>query len=375
MDNRKTILIITSWYPNEHSAYSGIFIQEQAKALSRDFNVIVVAVKVDYSRFSPFFKYEIKKQENGLLKECRLTVLKSFPVYNQFNFFTTIQHFLAKEFKDTKIDLIHCHVSYPAGVAGYFYSRMKKIPYVITEHYGGFTGLFRTWFHKKLALLALRSADLVTTVSRASKEIMSRYINNEILVMPNMIDVSKFSIKKTKNNVINAGFLGGLNTNVKGLDILLKAAAKLKNDKIIYHIAGGGELLELYKQMAVDLKIADKCIFYGPLKPEQTPAFYNRLDFFILPSRRESFGVVLLEALASGVPLIASRCGGPEEIVTSDVGILIEKENVNELKQAITDISKRQFNCEKLRIYAESKFGEQIFLTAVSAVYHKVIVK
>lgn len=377
MKNKKTILIITSWYPNKKSAYSGIFIQEQAKVLSRDYSIIVVAIKVDYNRFSPCIKYEVKKQNNGSLEEIRLTVLKSFPVYNQFNFFAAVQRFLTKEFKDTKIDLIHSHVSYPAGVAAYFFSRVQKIPFILTEHYGGFTGLFRTWFHKKLALLALRNANLVTTVSRASKEIMSRYIDNEITVIPNMIDVSKFSIKKTKSDVINAGFMGGLNTDVKGLDILLQAAAKMKNYNIMFHIAGGGELLEFYKQMAADLKIAERCIFYGALKPEETPAFYNKLNFFILPSRRESFGVVLLEALASGLPIVASKCGGPEEIVTNDVGILVEKDNPVAMAAGLLKMIKEinNYSPDLLRREAEQRFGAERLRKEIEVIYEEAMGK
>ncbi len=375
MENKKNVLILTSWYPSEESVYSGIFIQEQAKALSKDFNIIVVVIKVDYTRFAPFFKYEVKRQGSGCLKEYRLTVLKSFPVYNQFNFFAAVQRVLTNEFADINIDLIHSHVSYPAGVAGYFYSKIRKIPLIITEHYGGFTGLFRTWFHKKLALMALRNADSVTTVSRASKEIISRYIDNEIMIIPNMIDVSKFSIEKTKGDVIHAGFMGGLNTNVKGLDILLQAAGKLKKEQILFHIAGGGDLLEFYKQYAAELSLADKCVFYGPLKPEQTPSFYNRLDIFILPSRRESFGVVLLEALASGVPVIAARCGGPQEIVTNDVGILIEKENPGALAEGILKIigERNSYAPERLRQEVDQRFGVDRIRKKMQVLYKQVM--
>jgi len=375
MKQKKTILMLTSWYPDKNSIYSGIFIQEQARAMSRDFNIIVAAIKIDYSRFSPFMNYKIIKTGSSNFIEYQITVFRSFPVYNQFNFFITILKSLNRDLASHHFDLIHCHVSYPAGVAGYYYSKMKKIPFIITEHYGGFTGLFRSIIHKKLLLNALEHANLVTTVSNASKEIMARYIKNEITVVPNLIDVYRFSIKKETDSKINVGFMGGLDTNTKGLDILLTAISEMPNKNIILHIAGAGKLLNTYKQMTKELNISDKCIYYGGIKPENVPTFYNRLDFFILPSRRESFGVVLLEAMASGLPVIATRCGGPEDIVTDETGILVEPENPNLLANGIKELIERKtdFNSEHIRSIAESKFGISSYSKRMQVLYNKII--
>ena len=377
MAKKANILVIASWYPKDKTDFSGIFIKEQVEILSKKFRLVVVNPIVDYKSFNPFGKPKINRSlENGV-EVIRIEKKRSFPIYNQWNFLRIVQKVIHKEIINEKIDLIHAHVSYPGGVIAMMLAKKLRIPYMITEHYGGFVGLFRSKIHKFLIIRALNNAYLITTVSNYSAKIIKNFTSTPIEIIPNVIDISKFDLKQTKekHKRVVAGFLGGLDTQVKGLDILLKALNHLKNENLKVIIGGSGKLLPYYMELAKKLNVEDKCEFLGLIPAEKRYEFFKDLDFFILPSRHESFGLVLLEAMASGIPVLATRCGGPEEIVEENTGFLVEKENPESLAKGIQKMIKNlsKFNPIEIRNRVNQKFGKEVFLQKMVEVYNSVL--
>ncbi len=378
MVKKLRIAVITSWFPKDQADFSGIFIREQVEVLGERFQIDVVHPEIDYSVFRPFFSKRISEFEIKGIPVIRIQVRQSFPIFNQWNFLVATKHYIVNRLKDQKIDLIHCHVSYPAGVLGMLVANRLGVPFVITEHYGDFVGLFRTPIHKYLILRAMSKAAGISTVSQYSRRIIQRFTNTPITVVPNVIDVSKFSLiknKKPEKREIMAGFLGGLDTDVKGLDILLRAVAELPRLPLVIKIGGDGKLLGHYKGLARQLGLAEKCIFMGKIPVDRRFEFFNSLDFFILSSRHESFGVVLLEAMASGLPVVATRCGGPEEIVDKENGILVEKENPPALAKGLQIMIKQYalFDPLKIRTRVARYFGKEAFLTRMEKFYLGVL--
>jgi glycosyltransferase involved in cell wall biosynthesis len=161
----------------------------------------------------------------------------------------------------------------------------------------------------------------------------------------------------------------------KGLDILIKSVSLLKDMDLMVHIGGDGILLEKFKKLAKESGVFEKCKFYGEILTEDIPGFYSRLDVFVLASRDETFGVVVVEAMASGLPVIATDCGGPKEIITRDTGLLVEKENPAELARAIKYISENLhlYNRDSIRKYTEEKFGQMSFVESVTHFYQDVL--
>jgi glycosyltransferase involved in cell wall biosynthesis len=372
------ILILTHSYPDSINRWRGVFVQEQAKALSTIHDVIVVNFKVDYKHFAPFSKYSFVRKENDGITEYELTTGRSFPVINQLKYLLNTYSFLKKEiFRNNKIDIIHSHLSYPAGFLGTIISKRRNIPNIITEH-SSIGKYFRSFIHKICVRYALKNSRGVVCVSKALREEILRIINREVSVIPNVIDFEKFRLARPEtDNGINIGFLGSLDNNNKGLDVLLKSASLLKNRDVILHIGGKGILFDSFVKMAEESGLKESCRFYGGILPEKVADFYTKLDFFVLPSRYETFGIVLVEAMACGLPVIATRCGGPEEIVTSSTGLLVSKENVQELSEAISFMSGNllMYDREGIRNYVKDKFGQKAFLTSISQVYENVLLK
>ena len=370
------ICIITSWYPTDDCPYNGIFVQEQAFALSKDHKVILIAVNVDYSSKLSFFTKTIHKSNQRAFDEYYLTVNRSLPIFNQYNFLRTAYKSIKKILHTKNIEIIHSHVSYPSGILAYWLSKSLNIPYCITEHSSPFESLFRSIFHKSLVFKAMKKADSLITVSKSSEINISKYLRKEIAIVHNLLSDNKLRpIKKIASEIFHLGFLGGLNTDQKGLDILLKAININENkDFINLHIGGDGLLLESYKDMARQLNLEEMCHFYGSIKPDEVQSFMQKLDIFVLSSRHETFGIVAIEAMACGVPIVATNCGGPQEYVDAENGVLTENESIEGLSAGISKIINNYsiFDRKKIQSKVFEKFGTTAFLKNINLIYEQL---
>jgi glycosyltransferase involved in cell wall biosynthesis len=372
------ILVLTHSYPDEINKWRGVFIQEQVKALSIKHEVTLVYFKVDYSHFSPFTRYSFKETRNGRITEYEVTTARSFPVINQVKYLTNTYRFIKKEiFQKQKPDIIHCHLSYPAGFLGTIIQKLDGIPCIITEH-TWIKKYFRSAIHKLCVKYALNNCSCILPVSEALKDDIQNYSRNKIRVVPNVIDSARFPlIKKEKGEYLNFGLLGGLSNYRKGLDILMESASMLPLMNFRIHIGGTGTLIDVFKKKARDLDIEEKCIYYGEIKPEKVTEFYSQLDFFVLASRDETFGMVVIEAMSCGLPVIATRCGGPAEIVKPFTGLLVQSENVHELADAIFKMSGTldSYDRASIKKYASDTYGYEAFINYISPVYEEIVRK
>ena len=115
--------------------------------------------------------------------------------------------------------------------------------------------------------------------------------------------------------------------------------------------------------------------FLGLLNREQVFSTLQQADCFVLSSKYETFGVVVIEAMLFGKPVIVSNCGGPESFVTQDTGIIVQNENDKDLSSAMIEVMmKRNFyDSAKIKKYVLSNFGTEIFTKRVNKIYHKAI--
>ncbi len=369
------VLILTKTFPETAEEWGGIFVQEQAEAIATEHVVTVVKCRVDYKNFNPFLKFKIKSNTSTGYKYYNVIVSKSFPVYNQFNFIVSAYIALKKIIKECQPAIIHCHYSYPAGVVAWLVRHKTGIPYIITEH-TRIVSTFRSVFHRFLSLIALRKACCVISVSNSLKtELLSEGIAT-VDVIPNVINTDRFSITEKRSVPFTIGFLGSLNTHNKGLDILLSACSELPFDFIL-KIGGAGTYLDYYKELARKNNLERKAVFMEGIASLQKSSFYSDINLFVLPSRYETFGIVLVEAMASGIPVVATRCGGPDDIVNDKTGILTEIEDSLMMRKAIIKIYSDfpKYNAEEIRDYVINKFGHEPFLKQINLIYQTCLSK
>lgn len=370
------VLFLTPWYPDESSSFHGIFVRDQASAVNGLHEVWVVSSKIDYRRFG-FLSSNVIESEYKGMREFRLKIKKSFLIFNQLNYFLlTVWHTwrIARSFEP---EIIHGNIGYPGAFWAWCISKIFNRPFVITEH-TRIINNFRTPVHKFLTVFFLKRASVVISVSKWQANEIFSLLAIKPLVIPNIIYVERFEKVRLPppSRLVQLGFLGSMNTPVKGLDILLQAVAPICQDFIL-HIGGDGILLEEYKSLAHKLDIYEKCIFYGFVPPEQVPEFMSRLHFFVSASRVETFGIAMVEAMAAGLPVVATNSGGPQDFVNSENGILVLRENIGELQSGIKSmIDKYQFyNSSSIRAFSKKHFSPNNFLVKINRVYEVGTVK
>jgi L-malate glycosyltransferase len=366
------IMFVTPWYPDEERPNSGIFIRAQALALAQRNEVLVVAVKVNYAKRA-FHRYHNTTTTSANLVEQRLEIFQSLPLYNQLNYLLIAYKFATREANKFNPDVIHASIGYPGAVLGWLLSRKIKVPFVFTEHTRPVNN-FRSLWHKMSTRAAVQKAAVVMAVSqRLAADIQKEYAS-VATVIPNIVDVEKYTnVRPSNAEVWQWGFIGGMNTNVKGLDLLLDAVSKIKQPFHL-HICGAGTLLESYKAQASQLGISSKCTFYGFIKPAQMPTFFQKIHALICSSRYETFNTSLVEAMACGMPVVSTRCGGPEDFVTEENGILCDKENVNALCAALESmlVEFSKFNDAKIKRIATA-FSAESIVPKLEKVYLSVL--
>lgn len=369
------IALLTPWYPDERQPFLGLFIREQAIALSKKHEVYVIVAKVDYQHFA-ISKYSLAEvKETPALTSYHLTINRSFPFFNQLHHLYLTWKLSKAILRNKKIDVVHSFVGYPGAIWAWLISRTFNIPYVHTEH-TKLSNNYRSFWHKQLTNFGMRKANKVTTVSNWLAAQVRKVVERPVHIIPNLINIDRFNTEQpVKSSVLQIGFLGGLNTNVKGLDILLKAIAKYKDD-VVLHIGGDGQFKEFYRRMAIELNVIDRCKFYGSVPLQDIPAFYQQLHFFVCASRHETFSIAIIESLASGIPVLSTKCGGPEDILIDEaLGILVDNDNPEKLLEGIKSMKNRldSFDKEYLHKYVKSRYSIESIIPLYEVIYKNVV--
>jgi glycosyltransferase involved in cell wall biosynthesis len=160
----------------------------------------------------------------------------------------------------------------------------------------------------------------------------------------NMIDLDD-THNRTPSTTTKIGFLGRFD-NCKGADLFIEALSKVKSNGINFKaiIGGDGEEREKLTRIAIDRGIQESIEMIGWVEDKEK--FFNNIDILCVPSREESFGIVILEAMKYGVPVIASNVSGPSEIITHGTdGLLFKSEDIEDLAAKIKEL----FSSDELR--------------------------
>jgi len=381
------ILIIPSeHFITESEPLGGIFQYHQAKALNNaGFTIGVLSVGYISTRYV-LRKYRYaKNQKNNNINILREYKQLFFPYrYLPSNFLKSGFIQMADRLVKTYIthfgkpDLIHAHNFLYAGVISEYIKEKYGIKYIITEHSS-------TFARHKISINSInaiqriaKKASSVTAVSSNFNKLLENYTNSKIGILPNLVNEYFFEKDFLTKSTDCFTFLhvGSLDKN-KNQELIIKSFKKiaLLNDKVQLKIAGNGSMVKYLESLVSDLNLQKQVDFLYQISPERVRHEMMNADCFILSSNFETFGVVLIEALACGLPLISTKCGGPEDIINSKNGVLVEIGNQSELEDAMAFVYSNQSKFLKvdLRNEAKERFGEGAFINNVTKYYEQGI--
>ena len=277
-----------------------------------------------------------------------------------------------------KPDIVHAHFLGVAAIAAPV-CREKNLPLVITEH----TSALNAPDPGKALVKTMRKtyplADALLAVSSLLAGSIYRHTGAKAVVVPNIIDTQSFSVVKEDNvpgepfRFVASGFL----IERKGYDLLLRAAGDLRRRgyALALTVFGDGPEREALEKLAESEGVRDCVDFRGQCTRGELGEAYPQMDAFVLASRRETFGVVYIEAMAAGLPVIATRCGGPEDFVTEENGILIPVDDAAALTDAMEHmmLHRREYDSASIAADIRRKFAPETIAARLTEIYTAVL--
>ena len=273
-------------------------------------------------------------------------------------------------------DVLHAHNLTYAGLIAQSLHLETGIPYVVTEHSSDFLlGRPNPQISPRLAACA-REAGAMTAVSHA----LARAINSwtgvtEIGIIPNIVDsvMMDSPLVEPVRRAAGPVFLNvaSLDDNKNQAGLIDAFALGFSGSTATLRFGGTGPREGALRARAVERGVGGQVVFLGHLQREAMLRELQGCDCFVLASRHETFGVVLIEALACGRPIISTRCGGPEDVVTDDCGLLVAKDDPAALSAAMRSMAATldTYSPSALRDSARLRFGESAFVANAIRTY------
>lgn len=376
------ILIISPWFPNRVHPQDGNFVQQFAKVTALDHEVEVVSVTADPNLKAGSAELVVSQEPYG-----------RFVIVYYGGDGARVQRIWSRSRAwrqaisalERAPDLIHAHVLIDGGIIADQLARRWNVPWVVTEHA---TRYHLPWpiLRQPELLLARWAAKRAAFILPVSPSLRSSMIKHQIKgnyrVLANVVDETVF----LPGSVVEEGPFTFLHvssfTTTKNIHGILLAFKKLAStqDNVRLVLAGhppGGDLLAFVNSLHLRPRQVD---FPGYLPPSGIAALMRQADAFVLNSDVETQSVVVLEAIISGLPCISTRCGGPEDILTTDkLGILVPKRETQQLYWAMKklydtgrpDLADRQ----NRRQLALQQFGLKRTQKTLKEIYHRLIDK
>jgi glycosyltransferase involved in cell wall biosynthesis len=220
------------------------------------------------------------------------------------------------------------------------------------------------------------SSSMIAVSYKVKEYLIEKGYKKDIFVIPNMTEFSKDIKIKSLPNIPTIGSMGVFRRK-KGFHTLIKALGILKTRKIYFKaiIAGRGQLYPYLKYLQYKLNLQEELIIKDWISNDERNNFIDNLDIFILPSRIETFGMVIIEAMARAKRIIATKCGGAEEIITNEIdGYLVEIKNPKLLADKIEYMIKNPTKSDNFPINARKKVIDKYSINTISKLIKEVVI-
>lgn len=397
MSNKLNILFISSWYPNRVIPTLGNFVQKHAEAVAVYSNVVALFVCSDVNNKEKYEVVESTLNNVFTINVYYKKVTHSIPL---ISFLQKANRYLKaysiglkianKKFEaisPTKknIDLVHHNILYPSGIIAWYLKKFKGIPYIITENWTGYLpskstprGWLETMLSKKIAC----NANYITSVSKDLRDaMMSHGFDTKYEIIYNVTDTKLFypitsPTTPSKIKIVHISTLDDPHKNISGMLRVVEKLSKTRNDFEVWFIGDGDTKPHI--KTATDLSILNSFAFFDGTKTTSEVAEIMRdAHCFLLFSNYENLPCVMVEALASGIPIVSSTAGGIPEHITDSLGILVkpldEPALLDALNKVIDNIKAGKYNSKELANYAINNFSYEKVGEKFVALYDKIL--
>lgn len=379
------VLVIPTWYPNGRDKLIGIYHKTFCKVLAETGKAKVNMLYIDRVGIKqlpqyPFMKKRYEEKGEGytvyahkMLSRVKVSFKWQAKVYAK----VMEKAFRAYVKKEGKPDVLHAHVAVPAGYAAARIGKKYGIPVLVTEH------AYSPWAKpegKEFSRFVAQNAK-VTCVSTYLQNMLREKYGTESELLYNVVDTAAFEKPRALQNdgVYRLLTVSALRPG-KCVDDTIKALKLLRDRGEIgnfeFTVIGDGQTEAFYKQAAIDLQMTDCVKFVGRKTPAEAAEYLTHTDTLVLASNFETFGIPALEALAAGVPVVCTRCYGPETFLDSTCAEMCEFENPEDLARAIKAMYERKgtFDENALRAVAKN-FGSEAIANRAFALYEELLQK
>lgn len=386
------IEVISHSFPSAHSPYDATFVKDHIIAVSKNFSV---SATVPTPIATPFTEKFARNHADILLPNSvtgERVFYVSFPRKKLSSF---IQASLSKSIilhlKKTKPDLVHVQFLYPSGLAIPQIKKQCQCPVVLTIHGVDFYHTQKKESLKARLLDCMNATDKIIAVGpKLHADILLAYphLRSKLEIIYNYVDTNTFlpptASEKTKlRNKLNLSpdskhILTVANLrHKKGIDVLIKAIEKLDTPNIKFHIIGRLNDEPSYR-LEIEKLISNNHLknvyLHGPKPREEILNWLKVVDGFVLPSRNEPFGIALIEALGCGLPVISTKSGGPEAVLSQNHGQLIPPDDIEALTEALQNLLHNQNpDKDQLHEYVSENFGLNRYSTDYTNLYHSLL--
>ena len=371
------VLFLTSSYPVPEFPQLGIFVREHARAASRHAEVAVAHL----DRTDAVRSIHVEDGTDDEFRSVRVRYPASpTPVSYASNIAAALLAYRRLRRTGFEPDVIHAHF-FLAGAPAVVLGRLLRKPVVVTEQWSVFLAddpMTLSRAMQRVARFTFEHADAVMPVSEALREgIRAIGTNTEFHVVPNVVDTSRFH---PDGAVTPSGRLIGVGNlyEAKGWDDLLDAVALLRERGRTLHldVYGDGGLRAKLEAQVSRLGIADLVTLHGWCPKDEVAERLRESDVFVITSRYDSNPCAVIEALASGVPVVGTAVGGIPEMVTEGMGVLAETGSAESIANAIeAALGRAPWDRDAIASAAKDRYGLERVGDDFAAVYREALAR
>ena len=376
------ILHLLSWFPSPDDPTLGNFCVRMIDALPEDCHSVILSVCDGKDMTKSFEVKEIAGTHHThvqiYIRPPKINAIRKLKMLRMYQY--GLKYIKKRFFKP---DLIHLHVAYPLGQVALLWKKLYGYKYVMTEHWTIYQPQNKDVLVGKLKRKIVKianNAELIMPVSLDLQRCMEGHgVHNRFKVIFNLVNTDIFKLgaphSSNKKRILH---ISTLRDEAKNFSGILRTIERLRQqrDDFELHVIHDYEAPE-FKTFVKEHHLEDCVIFHGKKTSTEVAEAYQQADFFVLFSNFENLPCVIVEAFASGVPVLSTAVGGIAEILSPERGILIPQGDEDALLHGMIQMLDHchEYDREAIRMYAINTFAAQNIGNQIFEEYSKVLSK